>query len=341
MASVRLLLACGASVILSAEVSAVPLLPGDILAMGTGSAGTGIVRVDPDTGAQALVAAGDFGDFAIGTAFVYAILGDFVVRIEPLTGLQTTVTSGGLLVAPAGISLGPAGEIFVLETEGLGGQPGIVRVDPLTGAQTPHSVGGLIDSVTLWDLEADPSGDVIVLEDPFGSGEAAELIRVDATSGLQTEIPLVGGLPTFAYALGVATNGDIYISDSGFSGTIVWHLDHETGELTRVGFVTIDLGPDGEADPLVADIALDESGRVLVAPDFVSNGSNTGERVPNGIFEIPFGEGPNRVPLSEGTFGELQIVRSPFVIPEPATAALLLLGLAGIAGFRKRCAFGR
>lgn len=52
--------------IFSWPASAVELLPGDILVLGTSTEiGPGIIHIDPETGAQTLIAPGTFGDFAV------------------------------------------------------------------------------------------------------------------------------------------------------------------------------------------------------------------------------------------------------------------------------------
>jgi hypothetical protein len=322
--------------LIASSASAVSLLPGDILASGTGTVGTGIIRVDPVSGAQALVAAGDFGDFAMGPNFVYAISGNAVVRIEPLSGIQTTLTQGGYLSAPTGLSLGPSGEIFVLlqTPDGYSADPGpavVVRVDPFTGMQTLHSVGGGGLVRVVHDLEADPNGNGIILGERVGP----VLNQVDAVSGLQTEIPLEGsGFQD--RSLGVTPSGDIYFADSGGGGGHqVYRVDHLTGEQTNVGTLFIFHDPDAEhySDLLAADVVFDASGRVLIGTTAVLNYGTGGPLVPSGIFVIPYGQQPNPTPLTEGVFNELQIVQN-LVIPEPSTGLLVAFGLIGFAGWR-------
>ena len=59
-----------------------------------------------------------------------------IIRVDPVTGQQSLVTSGNLLVDPAGLAIAPNGLIYVIENVGTLGQPGVVSVDPATGAQT-------------------------------------------------------------------------------------------------------------------------------------------------------------------------------------------------------------
>src|SRR5215217_3397505 len=65
-----------------------------------------------------------------------------IVRVDPVTGRQSLVASGDLLVDPAGLALGPDGLIYVVENVGTAGQPGVVSVKPATGAQTLATQAG-------------------------------------------------------------------------------------------------------------------------------------------------------------------------------------------------------
>ena len=49
-----------------------------------------------------------------------------IIRVDPVTGQQSLVTSGNLLVDPAGLAVAPDGLIYVVENVGTLGQPGVV-----------------------------------------------------------------------------------------------------------------------------------------------------------------------------------------------------------------------
>ncbi len=70
-----------------------------------------------------------------------------VIRVDPETGAQTVVSSGGVFVNPAGIAIAANGDLLAADENTFGGPcpvgcGGIVRVDPTTGAQTVVSSGG-------------------------------------------------------------------------------------------------------------------------------------------------------------------------------------------------------
>src|SRR3954454_14344016 len=65
-----------------------------------------------------------------------------IIRVDPVTGQQTLVTSGNLLVDPAGLTIAPDGLIYVVENVGTLGTPSVISVNPATGAQTLVAQGG-------------------------------------------------------------------------------------------------------------------------------------------------------------------------------------------------------
>ena len=151
---------------------------------------TGVIQVDPTTGAQSLLSSGGSDPTGIvvstsGTIFVVD-QGASVFTVDRATGQQTAVSSGGLLVAPTGIGIGGDGTLFVADE--LGDR--IVRIDPLTGDQVLVA-SGLSHP---FDVKVDSIGGLIVTEPSSGS-----ILRVDPATGVKQVISS-GGLfqtPTF------------------------------------------------------------------------------------------------------------------------------------------------
>jgi sugar lactone lactonase YvrE len=218
-----------------------------------------IVRVDPTTGAQALVtptAATQFGQlfgialdpagaiFAVGSG---AFPGG-VVRVDPATGAVTPLSLNGHFTTPDAIATDAAGTIFVSDATGL-----VVRVDPVTGAQTVVSSSGA--SFNPVSIAVGPAGTLFVTN---GQIFSLGVIRVDPVTGAQTPVSL-GGSFTNPRAIAVARNGDIFVADAtAFGGTGgILRVDPATGAQTRVASGGNLLHPTG--------IALDAAGNLLVA----------------------------------------------------------------------------
>ncbi len=127
------------------------------------SAAPVILRADPATGglteisrngAQGdlfrhpydIVVAGD-GSLLVADMGAFATSTDHsadgrIIRVDPVTGQQTIVSSGNLLVDPAGLTIAPDGLIYVVENVGTLGTPSVISVNPATGAQTLVTQGG-------------------------------------------------------------------------------------------------------------------------------------------------------------------------------------------------------
>jgi hypothetical protein len=100
-----------------------------------------IVKINPSSGAQELVAGGGLLNAAApvdlaraATGEIYVAMGVFgpaaVLKVTP-EGAVSPLATGGLLSGPAGITFGRAGELIVADDDGQ-----LIKVDPVTGAQT-------------------------------------------------------------------------------------------------------------------------------------------------------------------------------------------------------------
>jgi hypothetical protein len=185
-----------------------------------------IVRVDPVTGTQKLVADGSGGGFSIPVGMVRpSLLGDYLyVADEPgnvegtgpgtiwevnvVTGEQTVVAQGGLLGHPTDMAFDEGSGDLVVATTGSRSDDyagSIVRVNTQTGAQTLITSFGVdsgIDSVALG-----PDGTILVGAIAVGS-VPGHLIAVDPATGAQSVVSwdgylsLVEGITVFRAQVG-------------------------------------------------------------------------------------------------------------------------------------------
>jgi hypothetical protein len=309
--------------------AATTLAPGDVLVSGAGTSATGLLRVDRTTGTQELIAPGDFGDFSLhGTGTVYALSGTAVVAIDTATGSQQTVSSGGDLVAPTGIAVDTSGRVFVSDHQALGGTGAIFEIDVATGAQSVLVSGALLaqnyatDRVHT-DLEISPGGALILLDPGPAFSDGGDVWRIDtltrATTSLYTD-PL-SCCTAGTTGLGVAPNGDIYISNGLALNTYVLKIDAVTGETTIAGDVQSQSAISVELQ--TTDIAIDHSGRGFITDE--GRGVFPWDVTPQ--IDAPGGA----FAIGSGHFNEVQIV-----VPEPASALLCVLGVGWMASRARR-----
>lgn len=210
---------------------------------------SGLVRVDPSSGAQTLLSSGGILYSPKGVtvesngAIIVTTLGTTgvpaaVVRVDPDTGAQSVVSSGGLLVRPFRVTVDAAGDLIVSDSKGFGGSGGVLRVDPVTGAQAPISSGGYLTNAG--DLTIDDQGFLIVgfASPPFPGCETyagSGIVRVDPDTGAQALITTNGLLCTYI-SLTVDVDGTYLVGgvfDNYAPGRIM-RVDPDTGAQTFV-----------------------------------------------------------------------------------------------------------
>lgn len=229
-----------------------------------------------------------------------------IVRVDPVTGQQSLVTSGNLLVDPAGLALGPDGLIYVVENVGTLGQPSVVSVDPATGAQTLVTMGG--ELCYPFGIAVHPSGSLLVTDygdwDDGATGvncthDNGALVRVDPATKTQTILsrnaPEWGNLLRNPLGITVEPGGRILLVNQN-GGTALVAVDPKTGaqdaETTNTATDRLvlpqrpALTPEG--DVVVSDFTLDDQEGGLVSVD-LPDGSQSLLRQDRALFNNPLG----------------------------------------------------
>ena len=229
-----------------------------------------------------------------------------IIRVDPVTGVQSLVTSGNLLVDPAGLAIAPNGLIYVIENVGTLGQPGVVSVDPATGAQTLVTQGGHL--CYPFGIAVHPNGSVLVTDyGDFSNGSTVinctldfgALVKVNpATKGqsiLSRNAGQWGNLFRNPLGVTVEPSGRILLVNQN-GGTALVAVNPDTGvqdaETTNTGSDRLvlpqrpALTPDG--DVVVSDFTLDDMEGGLVSVDLPDGGQSI-LRQDRQLFNNPLG----------------------------------------------------
>jgi DNA-binding beta-propeller fold protein YncE len=229
-----------------------------------------------------------------------------IVRVDPVTGQQSIVSSGNLLVDPAGLTVAPDGGIYVVENVGATGQPGVVSVNPATGAQTLVTQGGQL--CYPFGIAIHPSGHVLVTDyGDFSDGSTVincthdfgSLVKVNlatkAQAVLSRNAPEWGNLFRNPLGVTVEPGGRILVVNQN-GGTALVAVDPATGvqdaETPNTGTDRLEVPqrpavtPDG--DVVVSDFMLDDFEGGLVTVD-LPDGTQRLLRQDRALFNNPLG----------------------------------------------------
>jgi sugar lactone lactonase YvrE len=186
-----------------------------------------------------------------------------LIRVDPLTGAQSLVASGNQMVDPAGVAVAPSGEVWVADNLEANGNGRVIRIDPSTGAQTTVSEEGMLDlpfgiavagDGTLLVANREVSGEVPDFCTPIGS-----VVRIDPVTGEQQRVSQAGDI---AYPLGLAVQGDgsiVVANECPDHGGLI-RVDPVGGSQTQIT-------SNNDEDVLVTPerIAFDPAGALLVS----------------------------------------------------------------------------
>jgi streptogramin lyase len=126
----------------------------------------GLIRVDPTSGSQTVVAGGFIRAFVpAGVGFGYVALGDaptppsyHLYRVDLSSGQLTQVSNTGF-ENPGGLALDASGNVIL--TDASFAVPNVSRIDPTTGSATMLNAGPFL---TPWGVTVESDGSIIVAD---------------------------------------------------------------------------------------------------------------------------------------------------------------------------------
>jgi sugar lactone lactonase YvrE len=241
-----------------------------------------------------------------------------IIRVDPVTGQQSLVASGNMLVDPAGLAVAPDGLIYVVENVGAMGEPSVVSVNPANGAQTLVTQGGQLcypfgialhpanGSLLVTNYgDFSDGGTIVNCAHDFGS-----LVEIDLATKTQSILSRNaaqwGNLFRNPLGVTVEPSGRILVVNQN-GGTALVAVDPETGvqdaetSNTASDLVVVPqrpaLTPDG--DVVLSDFTLDDLEGGLVSVDLPA-GSQSILRQDRQLFNNPLGVAvvSNRAPVA-------------------------------------------
>jgi hypothetical protein len=326
------------SPLMQAVNAAIPTLTdGTILATSSpssshSSAPTGIVGIDPGTGAQFLVSssgmfsqpmriAEDNSGHVLYVSDLTASKTGAIIAVDPTSGGQNLVAKGQNINAPGAIVFF-SGHLYVADQgNGSGVAPNVIDITPSNGKQKLLTSGGSLQMPV--GLAQASNGNLFVLDETaFGTGA---IFQLDVQKGTLTVFSKGNGLFDHPVDLTLDQNGNLIVINqtvhSSNPGTIV-EVDHQTGAATLVS-------PHGIGPGLT-------SGAVNLNHGIIYVGAMTVGNSPGQIFFFDPATG-NHGSLSQDN--DLDLVEGVFVYtahgggdaagPNGSSPASLVVGLVG------------
>jgi hypothetical protein len=187
-----------------------------------------------------------------------------IVAINPATGAQTAIFTGGVFSLPTYITEAPNGQLYISDLTAFG-TGAIFRVDPDGGQQFLVAKGGFLNGP---DVLVFLNGFLYVADEGDASGTVHNVVKVDPNTGQQTLVSTGsdGGfsVPT---GMAPGPGDTVYVTDEpgNFTGTDpgkIWLVNLDTGQQTVFSSNT---PSHGMLFNHPVDVALDASGNLIVA----------------------------------------------------------------------------
>jgi hypothetical protein len=274
--------------------------PGDVLVVdpqaSDGSVSRALVRIDPATGRQAVVSAGQKLVSPAGVALEptgHALVVDSgaeggngaVIRVDRFSGSQTILSSQGFFRDPSSVVVTPQGRIVVADPRAFDGVGGLITVDP-NGVQTKLASGGPL--FRPFDLAVDdPATGSLVALNTFQAG-TPRLVRVEP-NGVAAAFTVDAGMRCLGIEVD-ATRRVLLAFGSTAEGPVMLVAYRPNG--------TQDIVPNGHEVGQPFRLRRDAAGNVLVTDQKMGGGAS-------GLRRFPLGGGEQRL-LSQGG-----VLRSP------------------------------
>lgn len=158
--------------------------------------GGAIIRIDPGTGKQQVVARGGLlnGPDAIEVLHGHIFVTDAgpfdgsvhdLVEINPANGEQRLISRGGSFSIPIGLAPAPGDNVYVADYTAFG-TGALFEVNVHTGAQTLITKGGYMNFPV--DMALDPHGDIVVANGGSAPTFVGSVVRVDPRTHTQQQI---------------------------------------------------------------------------------------------------------------------------------------------------------
>jgi streptogramin lyase len=129
-----------------------------------------------------------------------------VLTLDPATRQTFVLATGGLLVRPCGIALGPDSTVYVTDTGSLA----VIAINPQTGESTVVSQG---------DKLGVPFGIAINADGEIFVANGQTVVRINPADG--TPRPMPPGILKAPLGVAVGPDGDLYVADAaGFVARI-------------------------------------------------------------------------------------------------------------------------
>lgn len=258
----------------------------------------------------------DMGEFAEGGT---PAADGRIIRVDPVSGAQTLVAQGGELVDPSGIAVAGDGTLYVVENVGVGParDPAVVRIDPSTGAQSVVTRGGNL--CYPFGIAVEPGAGLLVTDfgDLIVNGQRqidcphdfGALYRVNPGTGAQSalsfnQVPSPGNLLRGVFGVAVEPAGSVLVVNQTGAQAAVAAINPVNGEQSAV---TPNSSP-GDAFELPQRVAVAPDGNLIVA-DYALNDQE------GGLVHVDRATGAARIlrqgPLFNNPLGVALVVNRP------------------------------